>query len=74
MDLFNYFLNQRKLFWENSSTMSASCEGNFSHHKKRKINNKGKRKHLKTMLELTNTLFIVPEMLNEYLQLLHKMA
>lgn len=26
------------------------------------------------MLELTNILFIVPEMLNEYLQLLHKMA
>lgn len=26
------------------------------------------------MFEITNTLFIVAEMLNEYLQLLHKMA
>lgn len=46
---------------------------NFSHHKKEK-KNKGKTKHLRTMFEITNALFIVPEMLNEYLQLLHKMA
>lgn len=72
---FNYsFEFWRTLFWENSSTMSASCEMQLFPPQKRKKIYKGEKEHLQTMFGTTNTLFIAPKMLNEYLQLLQKIA